>query len=163
MAALRGIFYGSDPHENFTENMSKIDTRSGFVSHIKCSKSPGLRGFALDPTRKLTALPRPAARGKRNIPKNPPLSARASLFGPSGFAISVNPYNIVDSLAPMSGGARLPNVFDVSSPHKRQQTLNIRCFPDGYIHKLEMWANAQRDGRPAEYRWRPLFNAEKFG
>jgi len=24
-----------------------------------------------------------------------------------------------------------------------------------------MWANAQRDGRPAEHRWRPLFNAEK--
>jgi len=22
-----------------------------------------------------------------------------------------------------------------------------------------MWANAQRDGRPAECRWRPLFNA----
>jgi len=21
-----------------------------------------------------------------------------------------------------------------------------------------MWANAQRDGRPAEHRWRPLFN-----
>ena len=26
-------------------------------------------------------------------------------------------------------------------------------------HELEMWANAQRDGRPAEYRWRLLFNA----
>ena len=26
-----------------------------------------------------------------------------------------------------------------------------------------MWANAQRDGRPAEYRSRPLFNAAKFG
>jgi len=26
-----------------------------------------------------------------------------------------------------------------------------------------MWANAQRDGRPAEYRWRPLYNAAKFG
>jgi len=26
-----------------------------------------------------------------------------------------------------------------------------------------MWANAQRDGRPAEHRWRPLFNAGKFG
>jgi len=24
--------------------------------------------------------------------------------------------------------------------------------------QLEMWANAQSDGRPAEYRWRPLFN-----
>jgi len=22
-----------------------------------------------------------------------------------------------------------------------------------------MWADAQRDGRPAEYRWRPLLNA----
>jgi len=26
-----------------------------------------------------------------------------------------------------------------------------------------MWANAQRDDRPAEYRWRSLFNAAKFG
>jgi len=26
-----------------------------------------------------------------------------------------------------------------------------------------MWANAQRDGHPAEYRWHPLFNAAKFG
>jgi len=26
-----------------------------------------------------------------------------------------------------------------------------------------MCANAQRDGHPAEYRWRPLFNAAKFG
>ena len=24
--------------------------------------------------------------------------------------------------------------------------------------KLEMWANTQRDCRPAEYRWRPLLN-----
>ena len=26
-----------------------------------------------------------------------------------------------------------------------------------------MWANAQRDGHPAEYRWRPVLNAAKFG
>jgi len=25
----------------------------------------------------------------------------------------------------------------------------------------KMWTDAQRDGRPAEYRWRPLFNAAK--
>jgi len=30
-------------------------------------------------------------------------------------------------------------------------------------HKLEMCANAQCGGRPAEYRWCPLFNAAKFG
>jgi len=33
----------------------------------------------------------------------------------------------------------------------------------GKQDKLEMWANAQRDGRPAEHRWCPLFNATKFG
>jgi len=29
--------------------------------------------------------------------------------------------------------------------------------------QTKMWANAQRDGHPAEYRWHPLFNAAKFG
>ena len=29
--------------------------------------------------------------------------------------------------------------------------------------ETRMWANAQSDGHPAEYRWRPLFNAAKFG
>jgi len=29
--------------------------------------------------------------------------------------------------------------------------------------KLEMCANAQRDGHPAKYRWHPLFNSAKFG
>jgi len=29
-------------------------------------------------------------------------------------------------------------------------------------YQTRMWANAQRDGPPAEYRWRPLFNAAKF-
>jgi len=28
--------------------------------------------------------------------------------------------------------------------------------------RTRMWANAQRDGRPAKHRWRPLFNAAKF-
>jgi len=31
------------------------------------------------------------------------------------------------------------------------------------IPSTRMWANAQSDGRPAEYRWRLLFNAAKFG
>jgi len=30
-------------------------------------------------------------------------------------------------------------------------------------HTTRMWANAQPDGRPAEHRWRPLFNVAKFG
>jgi len=31
------------------------------------------------------------------------------------------------------------------------------------MYLYTMWANAQRDGRPAEYRWRPLSNAADFG
>jgi len=37
--------------------------------------------------------------------------------------------------------------------------VDERVFPDA----TRMWANAQRDGRPAEHRRRPLFNAAKFG
>jgi len=34
---------------------------------------------------------------------------------------------------------------------------------EGENHRYtRMWANAQRDGRPVEHRWRPLFNAAKF-
>jgi len=45
-----------------------------------------------------------------------------------------------------------------------QNTTNaIRKFNLKKIKQLEIWANAQRDGRPAEYRWRPLFNAANFG
>jgi len=39
-------------------------------------------------------------------------------------------------------------------------------LPPLYFTNLKisrMWANAQRDGRPAEHRWRPLFNAVEFG
>ena len=35
--------------------------------------------------------------------------------------------------------------------------------PDEFLFSTRMWANAQRDGRPAELRWRPLFNGTKLG
>jgi len=47
------------------------------------------------------------------------------------------------------------SMVDIQSP-----TTEIRR---GKKKKLETWANAQRDGRPAGHRWRPLFNAAKFG
>jgi len=33
----------------------------------------------------------------------------------------------------------------------------------GKEDRTRMWANAQPDCRPAEHKWRPLFNAAKFG
>jgi len=38
------------------------------------------------------------------------------------------------------------------------------CLADTQCRQnTRTWASAQRDGRPDEYRWRPLFNAAKFG
>ena len=39
----------------------------------------------------------------------------------------------------------------------------VRCEEEVKFQSTRMWANAQPDGRPAEHRWRPLFNAAKFG
>jgi len=36
-------------------------------------------------------------------------------------------------------------------------------YASGQYSVTRMWADAQCDGRPAEYRWRHLFNAAKFG
>jgi len=47
------------------------------------------------------------------------------------------------------------SMADIQSP-----TTQIRR---GKKERTRMWANAQSDGRPAEHRWRPVFNAAKFG
>ena len=45
----------------------------------------------------------------------------------------------------------------ICSTHMYTSSRNRRTI------QTRMWANAQPDGRPAEHRWRPLFNAAKFG
>jgi len=55
-----------------------------------------------------------------------------------------------------------------SAQEAKSNTIKANIHPEHKIlqHKINkttMWANAQRDGCTAEYRWRPLFNAVKFG
>jgi len=50
------------------------------------------------------------------------------------------------------------SMVDIQSP-----TAEIRRGKNRKKEGTTMWANAQRDGRPAEYRWRPPFNTAKFG
>jgi len=45
----------------------------------------------------------------------------------------------------------------------KTRTLNTNKFIIRMLYKTRMWADAQRDGRSAKCRWRPLFNAAKFG
>jgi len=48
--------------------------------------------------------------------------------------------------------------------HDNAQPRRLGDFPTACnAVSTRMRANAQRDGRPAEYRWRPLFNAAEFG
>ena len=46
---------------------------------------------------------------------------------------------------------------------RQPRKVAVRLCAALKLTELEMWANAQRDGRPAEHRWRPLFNAAEFG
>ena len=46
-------------------------------------------------------------------------------------------------------------------PFFSDNTVQQKCHCSYILTR--MWANAQPDGRPAEHRWRPLFNAAKFG
>ena len=39
-----------------------------------------------------------------------------------------------------------------------QRSIIAQCGIFVTYYKTRMWANAQPDGRPAEHRWRPLFN-----
>jgi len=45
----------------------------------------------------------------------------------------------------------------------RKEKSVIQLLLSRLLEQLEMWANAQRDGHSAKHRWRPLFNAAKFG
>ena len=52
---------------------------------------------------------------------------------------------------------------DAKHPNRKLQSNPNQSAQPSVWKQLEMWANAQRDGRPAVHRWRPLFNAAKFG
>jgi len=75
-----------------------------------------------------------------------------------------------------------PTVIEILTFNKWSQKFTVSRSLISYLQSMEltdvsidavvalakqkqtrMWANAQRDGRPAEHRWRPLFNAANFG
>jgi len=53
----------------------------------------------------------------------------------------------------------LASCLTTTAIHSYMPDTRVAVWSDNRIYQLEMWANAQRDGRPAECRWRPLFNA----
>ena len=68
---------------------------------------------------------------------------------------------------PPDGCERLVEVKKAATEHwsvEKVSTRHVATFcPTLKTQTTRMWANAQRHGRPAEYRWRPRFNAAKFG
>ena len=66
----------------------------------------------------------------------------------STFTVSLNDFNRPPTRS-------LPRVVsDASETYYRRVVIIITT---------KMWDNAQCDGRPAEYRWRRMLNAAKFG
>jgi len=54
--------------------------------------------------------------------------------------------------------------FTVSLSPSLSVSYNVLNLMTSVMYRgTRIWANAQPDGRPAEHRWRPLFNAAKFG
>jgi len=57
------------------------------------------------------------------------------------------------------------NHYTTQQNEKHRQTFIHICLKpiasivNSATDRTRMWANAQRDGRRAEHRWRPLFNA----
>jgi len=67
-------------------------------------------------------------------------------------------YHVFSGTLSPTQSINLPAAQPTASKHWRHIFINIRI-----ILQNRMWANAQRDGRPAKCRWRPLFNATNFG
>jgi len=63
-------------------------------------------------------------------------------------------------IAPDPGDTIVKHLY---KPHTIQLFANFTLKFVQQSSITRMWTNIQRDGRPAEYMWRPLFNAAKFG
>ena len=63
------------------------------------------------------------------------------------------------NVLPLSQATNSLMPYLVLSENNHCSFFHLMCIP----YTTRMWANAQRDGRPVEHRWRPLFNAAKFG
>jgi len=61
------------------------------------------------------------------------------------------------------GDKLFPDIPHRVAKFRENRPRDVKKSVNGKNFKTRMWANAQRDGRPAEYRWRPLFNAAKCG
>jgi len=60
-------------------------------------------------------------------------------------------------------GGKSPQKCIYTCIYTYKMCLIYRSEPKTEKTRTRMWANSQRDGRPAECRWRHLFNAANFG
>jgi len=74
-----------------------------------------------------------------------------------------------DLLSAHASEAYVERVFLWRADSWQEKQANERHWEKNFLQNEQeiLWtrmrANAQRDDRPVEHRWRPLFNAAKFG
>ena len=120
--------------------------RTAPAAHVVCKR------WSLERQSHLVADSDSAVNATRHIRNSTacPLSSLLSLQ--PGRVTSLPIYNLL-----REGVYSRPIVEVMSFVGKLYTALRVK------INVTRMWANAQPDGRPAEHRWRPLFNAAKFG
>jgi len=69
----------------------------------------------------------------------------------------------VQGTSAKTGNSLIKMIAFRSVKTKTKSKVNLELKQLYKVSSTRMWANAQPDGRPAKHRWRPLFNAAKFG
>jgi len=69
---------------------------------------------------------------------------------------------LLEELCLLNGWSQ-PQYHAISTLHDGLAVYACRVSTVRLHDQTRMWASAERDGRLVEYRWRPLFNATKFG
>ena len=97
-------------------------------------------------------LPQPVMLPSLNSPSYFMPSLRVNTPNPSKDPFLKSPSYLCDELLPAKQQSRDTLAHSTQLQH---------AITEDVTQPTRMWANAQRDGRPAEYRWRPLFNQRR--
>jgi len=138
------------PHDSLSS--SKPITQTAVYAQMTCTDCLYALQWDAFPTRSKLPLPM----GRSGASSNTWFPGPTQVISPNGIWIGSAVF------------VGLTSVTDRQTDHTTRSvtilaTSTYVVLQCGLIIATRMWVNAQGDGRPAEYRWRPLFNAAKFG
>ena len=71
--------------------------------------------------------------------------------------------SVYTHLVHLTNASEAHNITQLIVPSSPADSIWVLMIVRRITGKTRMWADAQRDGRPAKYGWHPLLNAAKLG